>query len=127
MRCLSELGKLDGALVQAICEVYGQTVRQWIMGLLAGTEMQQAAVYTDAQYVAIGNKDIVAAVEYNFISGFISQQPEHSFQHARVRLCRNDTLVSVINCHAASSYKETGMQFSRLLHGAIFSQIGAEL
>ena len=60
------------------------------MDLLAGTEMPQVAVYTNARYVTAVNKDLATVAESNFISGFISEEPERSFQHVRARLSEND-------------------------------------
>ena len=127
MLCLSELGQIHASLVENIYEAYGQTVKQWIMDLLAGTEMPQAAVYTNAHDVAIVNKDPVTVAERNFISGFISEQPERSFQHVRVRRCGNGKRVSVINCHAPSSNKRRLTGLRRLTYlNTVYVTSGAD-
>ena len=102
---LSALSEIHGGLVEKVYEVYGQIVNQWATNLLAGTELPQVAVYTDAHNVTIADQDLVTVAESNFISGFMSEQPERSFPHVRVRLCGHDTRGPVITCPVPSSNK----------------------
>ena len=105
MLCLSELGEIHAGLGAKLYELCEQTVREWIMDMLADTAVSQVSVYADAHYVTIVKQQDVDVAESRLISGFIAEQAERSFQHFRVRLREDDKLMSVINCHALSSGK----------------------
>ena len=101
MLCLSELGEIDRGLASKL----NKTVTQWIKDLLADSDVGQIAVYTDAHYATIVRQEFLIVQEYKLISDFIDDQADRCFQHFRVRLPQDHTVITVINCHAPSSGK----------------------
>ena len=80
MPCLSELGEIHARFADKLYELYGQTVGEWIMDLLAQTTVQQVRMYADDDYVTIVKQENVDVAESRLISGFIAKQAWRSFQ-----------------------------------------------
>ena len=109
-----------------LCAKLQKRVAEWIMDLIADTALSQASVYANAHYVTIVKQQDLVVVESSFISAFIREQPERSFQHIRMRLREDDKLKSVINCHAPSSGKRLLTNERRLGHFREFHKVSGE-
>ena len=101
--CLSELGELGVGLKDKIKD---GDIDGWIRLLLDGSAVPPVDIYTNGNYTTIVAKsDRVEITEHKLVTGFVPHQPERCYQHFRVRLQRDGDAVSIINCHAPSSFK----------------------
>ena len=105
MLCLSAVGEISAGLATRIRKLYNNTVSEWISTLLDDNNVQQFSVHAHANCITIVKKEDLVIVQPKFISHFISEQAECSFQHFRVQLTGAKTVMPVINCHAPSAGK----------------------
>ena len=105
MLCLSAVGEINAGLLTEIVKLYNKTVSEWISASLDDNSLPQFSVWAHANYITIVKNEDLVIVESKFISHFISEQAECSFQHFRVQLPDGKTVMPVINCHAPSAGK----------------------
>ena len=99
MLCLSELGELGKGIARAL----GTNVEEWMLNLLADSDVHPVSIYAEGHYLTIVKNRHVTVEQHTTISGFITDQRTRSFQHFQVRPRGWSGQVSVINCHAPSS------------------------
>jgi hypothetical protein len=74
--------------------------------LLAGSAVPPVDIYTDGNYTTIVAKsDRFEITEHKLVKGFLHTQLDRCYQHFRVRMQGDNEAVSIINCHAPSSFK----------------------
>ena len=100
--CLCELGDISTGLADSL----RQPVRNWILGLLANTNVGKVSIYVHGHYATIVKTEQIFAHSARFIQGFFSHQPWRSFQHFRVRLRTGNEVISIINALAVSTEKK---------------------
>ena len=71
-------------------------------------------MYNYGHYVSLVNPSRVKVEHYKLVDGFYPGQAERCFQHFRVRVEKDDDLVSIIHCHAPSSQKRNLTNAGRL-------------
>ena len=104
--CLSELGEQGRGLGSKLPNHDRATppaVDAWLLGLLSDSAAPPVSVYSDGHYATLVKTRRVSVEKYEFVRGFVRGQEERGFQHVRVHFHGDDTLISIINCHAASS------------------------
>jgi hypothetical protein len=101
--CLCELGEHGVGLKSKIKD---EDIDGWVRLLLAGSAVPPVDIYTDGNYTTIVAKSgRVEITENQLVRGFLPQQPGRCYQHFRVRVQGDSDAVSIINCHAPSSFK----------------------
>ena len=117
--CLSELGEVGVGIGEKLPE--GDVIA-WIRNLLADSAVSPVAIYADGHYATFVLSDRMEILQYRVIRDFVETQRDRCFQHFRVRTSERDEPISIVNCHAPSSWQRKLTAAGRLRYFTAFHE-----